>query len=84
MYYNGSGWELRKEIGTSDIFTTPNEMLPKKYRVSDAELWRIISRPATFATFNNSLQMKTNRIGYMKRISTAMAKVIELLEAEKK
>ncbi len=83
MYYNGSGWELRKEIGTTEIFTTPNAMLPQKYRVSDKELWKILSRPSTFATLDNSLQMKVNRIIYMNRISNGMKEVIEMLKNEK-
>ena len=82
MYYNGSGWELRKEIGTSEILTTPNEMLPQKFRVSEKEFWEIISRPSTFATLDNSLQMKVNRIDYMNRINNGMTEVIEFLEDE--
>jgi hypothetical protein len=83
MYYNGSGWELRKEIGTSEIFTTPNEMLPQKFRVSDKELWDILTRTSTFATFDNSLQMKINRLYYMNRINKAMTDVIVMLQNEK-
>lgn len=83
MYYNGSGWELRKEIGTSEIFTTSNEMLPQKFRVSDKELWDILTRTSTFATFDNSLQMKINRLYYMNRINKAMTDVIVMLQNEK-
>ena len=84
MYYNGSGWELRKEIGLSEILSTPNEMLPERFRLSEKELWEILSRPYTFATLNNSLQMKVVRINYMNRISNGMTEVIALLEGEKK
>ena len=83
MYYTGSGWELRKEIGTSEIFTLTDEMLPTKYRVTEKELWGILTRPSTFATFDNSLQMKVNRIQYMNRINNGMTEVIEMLKYEK-
>lgn len=83
MWYNGSGWELRKEIGTSDIFKLSNEMLPPKFRLSDKEFIDILSRPSTFATLNNTLNMKDNRLFYMNRISIGMSKVIEMLENEK-
>jgi hypothetical protein len=84
MWFNGSGWELRKEIGTSDVFTLPNDLLPQKFRLSEKEFYDILSRPSTFATFNNALQMKTVRLYYMNRISKGMTEVIELLENEKK
>ena len=83
MWYNGSGWELRKEIGTSEIFNLPNNMLPQKFRLSDNELKNILSRSSTFATLDNALNMKINRIAYMNRISKGMTEVIELLENEK-
>jgi len=44
----------------------------------------ILARPSTFATLNNSLQMKVVRINYMNRISNGMTEVVGLLEEEKK
>jgi len=82
MWYNGSGWELRKEIGNSAIFDSSHEMLPQKFRISEKEFFDILSRLSTFATLKNALQMKENRLKYMNRISKGMAKVIELLENE--
>lgn len=84
MWFNGSGWELRKEIGTSDVFKLPNDLLPQKFRLSEKEFYDILSRPSTFATFGNALQMKFTRLYYMNRISKGMTEVIELLENEKK
>ena len=84
MWYNGSGWELRKEIGTSDVFTHSKKLIPQKFRLSEKEFYDILSRPSTFATFRNALQMKFTRLYYMKRISKGMTEVIELLENEKK
>ena len=84
MWFNGSGWELRKEIGTSDVFKLPNDLLPQKFRLSEKEFYDILSRPSTFATFRNALQMKFTRLYYMNRISKGMTEVIELLENEKK
>ena len=84
MWYNGSGWELRKEIGTSDVFKLPNDLIPQKFRLSEKEFYDILSRPSTFATFGNALQMKYTMRSYMKRISKGMTEVIELLENEKK
>ncbi len=84
MWFNGSGWELRKEIGTSDVFNLPNDLIPQKFRLSEKEFYDILSRPSTFATFGNALQMKYTMRSYMKRISKGMTEVIELLENEKK
>jgi len=84
MYYNGSDWELRKEIGLSKILSTPNKMLPERFRLTEKEFLEILARPSTFATLNNSLQMKVVRINYMNRISNGMTEVIGLLEEEKK
>ena len=84
MWFNGSGWELRKEIGTSDVFKLPNDLIPQKFRLSEKEFYDILSRPSTFATFGNALQMKYTMRSYMKRISKGMTEVIELLENEKK
>jgi len=84
MYYNGSDWELRKEIGLSEILSTPNEMIPERFRLTEKEFLEILARPSTFATLNNSLQMKVVRINYMNRISNGMTEVIGLLEEEKK
>lgn len=84
MYYNGSDWELRKEIGLSEILSMPNEMIPERFRLTEKEFLEILARPSTFATLNNSLQMKVVRINYMNRISNGMTEVIGLLEEEKK
>ena len=84
MWFNGSGWELRKEIGTSDVFRLPNDLLHQKFRLSEKEFYDILSRPSTFATFVNALQMKYTMRSYMKRISKGMTEVIELLENKKK
>ena len=84
MWFNGSGWELRKEIGTSDVFRLPNDLLPQKFRLSEKEFYDILSRPSTYATLGNALQIKTIRVSYMNRISKGMTEVIELLENEKK
>ncbi|RED43678.1 hypothetical protein DFQ10_105278 [Winogradskyella eximia] len=84
MYYNGSDWELRKEIGLSEILSTSNEMIPERFRLTEKEFLEILARPSTFATLNNSLQMKVVRINYMNRISNGMTEVIGLLEEEKK
>ena len=83
MYYNGSDWELRKEIGLSKILSTPNEMIPERFRSTKKEFLEILARPSTFASLNNSLQMKVVRINYMNRISNGMTEVIGLLEEEK-
>lgn len=83
MYYNGSDWELRKEIGLSEILSAPNEMIPERFRLTEKEFLEILARPSTFATLNNSLQMKVVRIKYMNRISNGMTEVIGLLEEEK-
>ena len=84
MWFSGSGWELRKEIGTSHVFRLPNDLLPQKFRLSEKEFYDILSRPSTFATLGNALQIKTIRVSYMNRISKGMTEVIELLENEKK
>ena len=85
MWFNGSGWELRKEIGTSDVFNLLNDdLIPQKFRLSEKEFYDILSRPSTFATLGNALQIKTIRVSYMNRISKGMTEVIELLENEKK
>ena len=84
MYYNGSDWELRKEIGLSEILSASNEMIPERFRLTEKEFLEILARPSTFATLNNSLQMKVVRINYMNRISNGMTEVIGLLEEEKK
>ena len=84
MWFNGSGWELRKEIGTSDVFRRPNDLLPQRFRLSEKEFYDILSRPSTYATLGNALQIKTIRVSYMNRISKGMTEVIELLENEKK
>lgn len=84
MFYNGSDWELKKEIGTSKIFNTPNELLPEKFRLSEKEFQAILERPSTYASINNTLEMKINRISYMEKISNSMTEIIELLEAEKR
>jgi len=84
MWFNGSGWELRKEIGISEVFNLPNDQIPQKFRLSEKEFYDILSRPSTFATFGNALQMKFTRRYYMNRISKGMTEVIELLENEKK
>ncbi|MFC0605096.1 DUF6090 family protein [Winogradskyella pulchriflava] len=83
MYYNGSDWELRKEIGLNEILSTPNEMIPERFRLTEKDFLEILARPSTFATLNNSLQMKVVRIKYMNRISNGMTEVIGLLEEEK-
>jgi len=84
MWFNGSGWELRKEIGTSDVFKLPNDLIPQKFRLSEKEFYDILSRPSTYATLGNALQIKIIRVSYMNRISKGMTEVIELLENEKK
>jgi hypothetical protein len=58
-------------------------MIPERFRLTEKEFLEILARPSTFATLNNSLQMKVVRMKYMNRISNGMTEVIELLEEEK-
>lgn len=87
IFYLGSIWEIRKEIGNlvslagnSRSFNGERKIIPEAYQFTDDEYRAFIKKPAVFAAVDNMQTIFYNIQDYFQKMDTEAERIIEKLE----
>ncbi|MEB8327723.1 DUF6090 family protein [Flavobacteriaceae bacterium KMM 6897] len=84
MWYLGSTWEMRSEIGGKRVLTKTDPNLPEKLILSDHDYREFLTNPSSYAAIENANNMTRTTGQYLNRMNNALKEIVILLEKEVK